>query len=42
MFGTDLPALAPQPQIEQMMRLPFTEDEKRMIFSENAKRILNI
>jgi predicted TIM-barrel fold metal-dependent hydrolase len=42
MFGTDFPALASQPQIEQLVRLPFTEDEKRMIFSENAKRILNI
>lgn len=42
MFGTDFPALAPQPQWEQLLRLPFTDEEKRMIFSENAKRILGL
>ena len=42
MFGTDFPALAPQPQVEQLLRLPFTDDEKMMIFAGNAKRILDL
>ena len=42
MFGTDFPAIAPQPQLEQILRLPLTDEEKRMVFSENAKRILGI
>lgn len=42
MFGTDMPALALQPQIDQMLRLRLTDEEKRMILSGNAKRILKI
>jgi hypothetical protein len=42
MFGTDFPAIAPQPQLEQILRLPLTSEEKRMILAENAKRILRI
>ena len=42
MFGTDLPGIPLQPQLEQILRLPFTDEEKRMILSENAKRILKI
>ena len=42
MFGTDFPALPRQDQIEQLMRVPLTDEEKRMLFSENAKRILKI
>jgi predicted TIM-barrel fold metal-dependent hydrolase len=42
MFGTDFPALPPQPQLEQLLRIPLTDEEKRMILSENAKRILYI
>ncbi len=42
MFGTDFPAIAPQPQWEQILRIPLTDEEKRMILSENAKRILRI
>jgi hypothetical protein len=42
MFGTDLPGIPLQPQLEQILRLPFTDEEKRMILSENAKRILHI
>jgi len=42
MFGTDFPALSLQPQVEQLLRLPFTDDEKKMILAENAKRILSI
>mgnify|MGYP000604332438 CR=1 FL=1 len=42
MFGTDSPAIAPQPQLEQLLRLPLSKEEKRMILAENAKRILPI
>ena len=42
MFGTDGPGIAPQPQVEQLLRMPLTDEEKKMVFSENAKRILNI
>ena len=42
MFGTDMPGAMPQPQIDQMFRLPLTDGEKRMILSENARRILKI
>jgi predicted TIM-barrel fold metal-dependent hydrolase len=42
MFGTDFPGLEPQPQLEQILRMPFTDAEKRMILSMNAKRILGL
>jgi len=42
LFGTDFPALAPQPQIEQIMRIPLTDEEKRKILAENAKRVYRI
>ena len=42
MFGTDFPAIAPQPQLEQLLRLPLSDEEKQMVLSENAKRILRI
>ena len=42
MFGTDLPGIPLQPQLEQILRLPFTDEEKRMLLSENARRILGI
>jgi predicted TIM-barrel fold metal-dependent hydrolase len=42
LFGTDFPAIPFQPQLEQLLRLPFSEEEKRMILSENAKRILHV
>ncbi|MFC1885964.1 amidohydrolase family protein [Thermodesulfobacteriota bacterium] len=42
MFGTDIPFVDPAPQIERMKRLDLSEEEKRLIFSENAKRILKI
>lgn len=42
MFGTDSPGIAPKPQLEQILRLPLSDKEKRMILSENAQRILNI
>ncbi len=42
MYGSDFPGIAPQPQLEQLMRLPLTDEEKRMILAENARRILKI
>jgi predicted TIM-barrel fold metal-dependent hydrolase len=42
MFGTDIPFVDPGVQIERMKRLDFTEEEKQLIFSENAKRILKL
>jgi len=42
MFGTDLPGIPLQPQLEQILRLPCTDGEKRMILAENARRILRI
>jgi predicted TIM-barrel fold metal-dependent hydrolase len=42
MFGSDFPGIAPQPQLEQILRLPLTDAEKRMILAENARRILKI
>jgi hypothetical protein len=42
MFGTDLPGIPLQPQLEQILRLPFSEEEKRNILARNAKRILGI
>ena len=42
MFGTDFPVIAPQPQLEQILRLPLSDEEKSLILSENAKRVLHI
>ncbi|TET68193.1 MAG: amidohydrolase [Dehalococcoidia bacterium] len=42
LFGTDFPAIPFQPQLEQLLRFPLSDEEKRMLFSENAKRILHI
>lgn len=42
LFGTDFPAIALQPQLEQLLRLPLSDEEKRVILSKNAKRILRI
>jgi predicted TIM-barrel fold metal-dependent hydrolase len=42
MFGTDFPGLPFQPQVEQVLRLSLTDEEKKMILAENAKRLLRI
>jgi len=42
MFGTDLPGIPLQPQLDQLLRLSLTDEEKRMILSGNARRILRI
>jgi predicted TIM-barrel fold metal-dependent hydrolase len=42
MFGTDFPGVAWQPQVEQILRLPLTDQERRLILAENAKNILKV
>jgi len=42
LYGTDFPALASQPQLEQMMRIPLTDEEKQKILAQNAKRVYGI
>jgi predicted TIM-barrel fold metal-dependent hydrolase len=42
LFGTDGPSVMPQPYIEQVLRLGLTDDEQRLILSENAKRLYRI
>ena len=42
MFGSDGPALDRLPQLEQILRLPLTNHEKKMILSGNAQRILHL
>lgn len=42
LFGTDFPALAPQPQLEQLLRLALSDDEKQKILAGNARRIIGI
>jgi len=42
LFGTDFPAIAPQPQIEQILRLPLTDDEKQKILAGNTRRVLRL
>jgi uncharacterized protein len=42
MFGSDGPACDFLPQLEQILRLALTDEEKELILRENAKRILNI
>ncbi len=42
MWGTDGPGALAQPGIEQIFRLDLTEEEKRLILAENAKRIYKI
>jgi len=42
MWGTDGPGIMARPGIEQVLRLELTDEEKRMILAENAKRIYGI
>ena len=42
MFGSDFCPIPIQPQLEQILRLPLTDEEKRLVLAENAKRILKL
>jgi hypothetical protein len=42
LFGSDAPAHDRLPQLEQLLRLPLGDQEKQLILSGNAKRILHL
>lgn len=42
LFGTDCPWSGQRESIERLEKLPLTADEKRLIFSENAKKLLGL
>jgi len=42
LFGTDFPAIAPQLQMEQILRLPLTDEEKQKVLAGNARRVLRL
>jgi len=42
LLGTDCMALEPQPQLEQILRLPLTDEEKQKILAGNAKCVLRL
>jgi len=42
MFGSDFPMWSPKSELETFMKLRLTEEERRMILSENAKRVYKI
>ncbi|MGQ4875422.1 MAG: amidohydrolase family protein [Promethearchaeia archaeon] len=39
LFGTDIPSLNPRIEIEKVLSLPISSEERRMIFCENLKNI---
>ncbi|MBR3593016.1 MAG: amidohydrolase family protein [Clostridia bacterium] len=42
LFGSDFPVFSPDIELERFMALPLTDDEKRMILSENVLKLYNI
>lgn len=42
MFGTDYPMWSPIEESEHFMRLPLTDDERRVILSETARKVFKI
>lgn len=42
LFGTDCPWSGQRESVERLKRLPLSEEEKRLIFSENAKKLLGL
>ncbi len=42
MFGSDFPMWSPESELETFMKLNLSEDERRMILSENAKKVYKI
>lgn len=42
LFGTDYPAFTHEHELERFMKLPLTEEERRLILSENAIKLLDI
>mgnify|MGYP006293808217 FL=1 len=41
LFGSDLPSLNPRVEIQKILSLDISKAERKLIFSENIKRILN-
>jgi predicted TIM-barrel fold metal-dependent hydrolase len=42
LFGTDSPWRSQKDEVERILSLPFNDDEKDMICTLNAKRLLGI
>ena len=42
LYGTDYPMWSPQAEMERFLTLPLTDEEKKLILSENAKKVYNI
>lgn len=42
LFGTDGMSLDPMPQLEQLLRMPFTDEEKQAMLAGNIKRLLDL
>ncbi len=42
LFGTDGMSLDPLPQLEQLLRMPFTDDEKQAMLAGNITRLLKL
>lgn len=42
LFGTDFPMWSPVIELERFMTLPLTDDERRLILSENAKKLYQL
>ncbi len=42
LFGTDYPMWSPVNELDRFMNLPLTEEEKRMILSENVRKVYEL
>lgn len=42
LFGTDYPMWSPVKELDRFMNLPLTEEEKRMILSENVRKVYEL
>ena len=42
LFGTDYPMWSPIKELDRFMNLPLTDEERRMILSENVRKVYNI
>ena len=42
LFGSDAPWQDPRDVLADFLRLPFTEDERRLILSANARRLFRL
>jgi hypothetical protein len=42
LFGTDYPMWSPIKELDRFMNLPLTDDERRMILSENVRKVYDI